>query len=91
VNLSNKEKCTFLMLLFSLLSWMIGLLGIYYEFDEYGFSNSVLKITFIELVLLTVPDMVLVDELFRAKFKISNLCNYPRHLMLRLIQLSYWI
>ena len=69
-NFTTRSNVFFLMILFSLLSWIAGFAGIYYIFDEYGFSNSVLKITFIGLASLTVPHMILVDGFFRPKFKI---------------------
>jgi len=70
LSFTTRSNVFLLMILFSLLSWIVGFLGIYYIFDEYGFSNSVLKITFIGLASLTVPHMILVDGFFRPKFKL---------------------
>ena len=66
----KKRKAILLMISFSITSWVMGLIGYYFILETDGFSNSILKITFIGIASLTVPHMILVDGFFRPKFKI---------------------
>jgi len=66
----EKQKAIFLMILFSILSWVACGIAFYYLSKLNTYPDTIIKVTFIGLAALTFPHMILVDGIFRSKFKI---------------------
>ena len=66
----EKKKILYLMTIFSVLSWLGGGLAYYILLNLNSYTDTIIKVTFIGLAALTFPHMILVDGVFRLKFKI---------------------
>ena len=68
----EKKKLLYLMIIFSVLSWLGGGTAYYILLNLYSYTDTdtIIKVTFIGLAALTFPHMILVDGLFRLKYKI---------------------
>ena len=66
----EKKNLLFLMIIFSLLSWLGGGTAYYILLNLYSYTDTIIKVTFIGLAALTFPHMILVDGVFRLKHKI---------------------
>ena len=69
LNLKNKKFVIYSTLMFTLISWAGGLGIIYYLFQNLTLYESILKVVFIGLAALTLPHMLLVDLVYRRRFK----------------------
>ena len=70
LNFMEKQKAIFLMIIFSLFSWLGCGIGFYFLTNLNSYPDSIIKVTFIGLAALTFPHMILVDGIFRSKFEI---------------------
>ena len=68
-NLKNKKFVIYSTLIFTLTSWAGGLGIVYYLFQNLSLYESILKVIFIGLAALTLPHMLLVDIVYRKRFK----------------------
>ena len=66
----EKKKLLYLMIIFSVFSWLGGGTAYYILLNVDSYSDTVIKVTFIGLAALTFPHMILVDGVFRLKHKI---------------------
>ena len=66
----EKKKILYLMIIFSVLSWSGGGLAYYILLNLNSYTDTIIKVTFIGLAALTFPHMILVDGVFRLKYKI---------------------
>ena len=57
-------------LIFTILSWILGLIFFYLLIQVNSITESLLYITFVGLAALTFPHMILIDMIFRPKLKI---------------------
>ena len=66
------KKILYLMIIFSSLSWLGGGLAYYIllNLNSYTDTDTIIKVTFIGLAALTFPHMILVDGVFRLKYKV---------------------
>ncbi len=69
LNLKNKEFVIYSTLIFTLISWIGGLGIVYYLVQNLSLYESMLKVIFIGLAALTLPHMLLVDLIYRKRFK----------------------
>ena len=69
LNLSNKKFVIYSTLVFTFISWVGGLGIIYYLVQNLSLYESILKVIFIGLAALTLPHMLLVDIVYRKRFK----------------------
>ncbi|MDC3089597.1 Brp/Blh family beta-carotene 15,15'-dioxygenase [bacterium] len=69
LNLTNKRFVIFTTLLFTAISWVGGLGIVYYLVQNLSLYESMLKVIFIGLAALTLPHMLLVDVIYRRRFK----------------------
>ena len=70
LNFMEKKKILFLMIIFSALSWLGGGLAYYILLNINSYTDTIIKVTFIGLAALTFPHMILVDGVFRLKYKV---------------------
>ena len=70
LNFMEKQKAIFLMIIFSLFSWLGCGISFYFLTNLNSYPDSIIKVTFIGLAALTFPHMILVDGIFRSKFEI---------------------
>ncbi len=68
LNLENKKFVIYSTLIFTVISWFGGLAIIYYLVQNFSLYESMLKVVFIGLAALTLPHMLLVDIVYRARF-----------------------
>ena len=68
-NLKNKKFVIYSTLIFTLISWAGGLGIVYYLVQNLSLYESILKVIFIGLAALTLPHMLLVDIVYRKRFK----------------------
>ena len=68
-NLKNKKFIIYSTLAFTAISWAGGLGIIYYLIQNLSLYESILKVIFIGLAALTLPHMLLVDIVYRRRFK----------------------
>ena len=66
----EKKKILYLMIIFSVLSWLGGGFAYYILLNLNSYTDTIIKVTFIGLAALTFPHMILVDGVFRLKYKI---------------------
>ncbi len=69
LNLTNKKFVIYTTLLFTIVSWVGGLGIVYYLIQNLSLYESLLKVIFIGLAALTLPHMLLVDVVYRRRFK----------------------
>jgi len=69
LNLTNKKFVIYSTLIFTAISWISGLLIVYYLVQNLSLYESMLKVIFIGLAALTLPHMLLVDLIYRKRFK----------------------
>ena len=69
LNLTNKKFVIYSTLVFTAISWVGGLGIIYYLVQNLSLYESILKVIFIGLAALTLPHMLLVDVVYRRRFK----------------------
>ena len=69
LNLNNKDFVIYTTLIFTLISWISGLGIVYYFVQNFSLYESILKVIFIGLAALTLPHMLLVDLIYRKRFK----------------------
>ena len=66
------KKIIYTTMIFTVLSWLLGLIGYLYLLPILGNSESILKVIFIGLAALTLPHMILVDGFYKPKTRKSN-------------------
>ena len=69
LNLTNKKFVIYSTSVFTVISWFGGLGIIYYLVQNLSLYESILKVIFIGLAALTFPHMLLVDIVYRKRFK----------------------
>ncbi len=69
INLTNKYFVIYSTVIFTIISWMGGLAIIYFLMQNLTLYESLLKVIFIGLAALTLPHMLLVDIVYRRRFK----------------------
>ena len=69
LNLTNKKFVIYSTSVFTVISWFGGLGIIYYLVQNFSLYESILKVIFIGLAALTLPHMLLVDVVYRRRFK----------------------
>ena len=69
LNLTNKKFVIYSTSVFTAISWFGGLGIIYYLLQNLSLYESILKVIFIGLAALTLPHMLLVDVIYRKRFK----------------------
>ncbi|MAV83088.1 MAG: hypothetical protein CMI90_06475 [Pelagibacteraceae bacterium] len=71
-NISNDKNYKIIIyttIIFTILTWVFGLIGYLYLLPNLGNSESILKVIFIGLAALTLPHMILVDGFYKPKTK----------------------
>ena len=68
----NYKKIILITIIFTVLSWLLGILGYLYLLPKLGNSESILKVIFIGLAALTLPHMILVDGFYKPKTRKLN-------------------
>ncbi|MDA9748685.1 Brp/Blh family beta-carotene 15,15'-dioxygenase [Pelagibacteraceae bacterium] len=69
LELPNKNFVIYTTITFTIISWFAGIIIIFFLIQDFTLYESVLKVIFIGLAALTLPHMVLVDIIYRKKFK----------------------
>ena len=69
LNLNNKKFVIYSTLIFTGISWVGGLGIVFYLYQNLSLYESILKVVFIGLAALTLPHMLLVDIVYRRRFK----------------------
>ena len=69
LNLKNKYFVIYSTIIFTIISWIGGLGIVYYLVQNLSLYESILKVIFIGLAALTLPHMLLVDIVYRRRFK----------------------
>ncbi len=69
LNLTNKKFVIYSTLIFTSISWVGGLGIVYLLAQNLSVYESILKVIFIGLAALTFPHMLLVDIVYRRRFK----------------------
>ncbi|MDC3072152.1 Brp/Blh family beta-carotene 15,15'-dioxygenase [bacterium] len=70
INFMEKKKIFYLVIIFSFISWLGGGIAFYIISSLNTHTEAIVKVTFIGLAALTFPHMILVDGIFRSKFKV---------------------
>ena len=68
LHLPNKKLVFYSTLLFTLISWIGGILILIYLNQNFTLYESILKVIFIGLAALTLPHMILVDLVYRRRY-----------------------
>ena len=69
LQLSNKKFVLYSTLIFTVTSWVGGIFIVLYLFQNLTLYESILKVIFIGLAALTLPHMLLVDLVYRRRYK----------------------
>ncbi len=69
LNLTNRKFVIYSTLIFTAISWVGGLVIVYYLVQNFSLYESILKVIFIGLAALTLPHMLLIDIVYRRRFK----------------------
>ena len=69
LNLNNKKFIIYSTLLFTIISWIGGAIIVLFLIDHFTLYESIVKVIFIGLAALTLPHMILVDLVYRRRFK----------------------
>jgi len=67
--LPNKKIVLYSTIAFTLISWFGGITIVFYLTQNFSLYESILKVIFIGLAALTLPHMLLVDVVYRKRFK----------------------
>ena len=67
--LPNKKFVIYSTVVFTLISWISGILILLFLVQNYDIYESVIKVIYIGLAALTLPHMILVDIVYRKRFK----------------------
>tara|TARA_B100001057_G_scaffold467158_1_gene525020 strand:- start:94 stop:909 length:816 start_codon:yes stop_codon:yes gene_type:complete len=67
--LPNKKFVIYSTIAFTLVSWIGGVLIVLFLLQNFNVYQSIIKVIFIGLAALTLPHMILVDIVYRKKFK----------------------
>ena len=68
-HLQNKKFVIYSTLAFTIISWFGGIVIILFLFQNLTLYESILKVIFIGLAALTLPHMILVDLVYRPRYK----------------------
>ena len=52
-----------------MISWVGGIILIIYLYQNFSLYESIIKVIFVGLAALTLPHMILVDIVYRKRFK----------------------
>ncbi len=66
--LPNKKFVLLSTIAFTLVSWIGGMIIVFYLIQNFNLYESILKVIFIGLAALTLPHMILVDYIYRKRF-----------------------
>ena len=69
IYLSNKKLVIYSTIIFTIVSWIGGLVVVAYLFQNFSLYESIIKVVFIGLAALTLPHMILVDIIYRRRYK----------------------
>ena len=69
LHLPNKQFVLFTTLIFTIISWLGGIITVIFLINNFDLYESILKVVFIGLAALTLPHMLLVDLVYRSKYK----------------------
>ena len=69
LHLSNKKFVLYSTFIFTIISWIGGILIVLYLSQNFNIYESILKVIFIGLAALTLPHMILVDLIYRRRYK----------------------
>ena len=67
--LPNKKFVIYSTVVFTLISWISGILILLFLVQNYDIYESVIKVIYIGLAALTLPHMILVDIVYRKRFQ----------------------
>ena len=67
--LPNKKFVIYSTVVFTLISWVSGILILLFLVQNYDIYESVIKVIYIGLAALTLPHMILVDIVYRKRFQ----------------------
>ena len=68
----NYMKIIYTTIIFTVLSWLLGLIGYLYLLPTFGNTEAILKVVFIGLAALTLPHMILVDGFYKPETRKSH-------------------
>ena len=66
--LPNKKFVIYSTLVFTIISWIGGLVIVFFLVQNFSLYQSIIKVIFIGLAALTLPHMILVDFIYRKKY-----------------------
>ena len=69
IELPNKNFVIYTTILFTIISWAGGIMIIFFLIQNLTLYESILRVIFIGLAALTLPHMILVDIVYRKRFK----------------------
>ncbi len=69
LKLPNKKFVIYTTIFFTIISWFGGMFILSFVIQNFSFYESILKVIFIGLAALTLPHMLLVDIIYRSRFK----------------------
>tara|TARA_A100001011_G_scaffold400732_1_gene518079 strand:- start:10191 stop:11006 length:816 start_codon:yes stop_codon:yes gene_type:complete len=67
--LPNKKFVLYTTIIFTIISWFGGIITVTFLVQNFAFYESILKVIFIGLAALTLPHMILVDFVYRQRYK----------------------
>ena len=69
LHLSNTKPVIYSTIIFTIISWIGGIIIVLFLAQNFSIYESILKVIFIGLAALTLPHMILVDFIYRKKFE----------------------
>ncbi len=69
LELPNKYFVIYTTIFFTIVSWIGGIMILFFLIQNFTIYESILKVVFIGLAALTLPHMMLVDVVYRRKFQ----------------------
>ena len=69
IHLKNKKLVIYSTIIFTIISWVGGIVVVILLIEYFSLYESILKVIFIGLAALTLPHMILVDLIYRKRFK----------------------
>ena len=69
LHIINKNFVIYSTLIFTMISWVGGIILIIYLYQNFSLYESIIKVIFVGLAALTLPHMILVDIVYRKRFK----------------------